>query len=308
MKLTHLRDIAAVAERGSLRGAARQLGIAQPAITRSIREVEQELGVALFERRAKGVILTPMGEVFLRRAIAVQSELRHAREEIDQLKGLTTGHVSAAMSSVPHMALLPRALGPFVTRFPDVFIRITEGLFPAVEQGLKDGKIDFYVGPLPEATPDKEFAIEKLFDNTRLIFCRRGHPLAGARSLRDLAGARWITTSVTVNNEAELGPLFERQGLPPPRVDMQASAALSMIIAAANSDLLMMLPEQWIDFPATREMLVALDLDETLAAPAICIARRARMPLTPAAEYFCDMMRRASQHHVEARAARRAVA
>lgn len=66
MKLTHLRDIIAVSEHGSLRAAGRHLGIAQPAITRSIREIEHELGVPLFERHAKGVRLTSMGEVFVR--------------------------------------------------------------------------------------------------------------------------------------------------------------------------------------------------------------------------------------------------
>ena len=68
MKLNSLRDFLAVAERGSLRAAARQLGVAQPAITRNIQELEKELGVVLFERQARGVTLSPMGEVFLRRA------------------------------------------------------------------------------------------------------------------------------------------------------------------------------------------------------------------------------------------------
>ena len=70
MKINSLRDFLAVAERGSLRAAARQLGLAQPAMTRSIQELEKELGVVLFERRAKGVVLTPMGEVFERRSLA----------------------------------------------------------------------------------------------------------------------------------------------------------------------------------------------------------------------------------------------
>ena len=132
MKLTHLRDVVAVADRGSLRAAARHLGIAQPAITRSIREIERELGVALFERRARGVVMTPLGEVFLRRALAMQNELRLAREEMDQLQGKTTGRVSIALSTVPHLALLPRALQPFRARFPDVFLHVAVGLFPSV--------------------------------------------------------------------------------------------------------------------------------------------------------------------------------
>ena len=70
MKLTHLRDVLAVAEQGSIRAAGRLLGTTQPAITRSIRELEHELGVSLFERHAKGIRLTDMGQVFVRRAAA----------------------------------------------------------------------------------------------------------------------------------------------------------------------------------------------------------------------------------------------
>src|ERR1041384_4427354 len=68
MKFNQLRDVVAIAERGSLCAAARHLALAQPALTRSVHELERELGVPLFERRARGMILTPMGEAFVRRA------------------------------------------------------------------------------------------------------------------------------------------------------------------------------------------------------------------------------------------------
>src|SRR5213082_1485224 len=107
MKLNQLRDVLAVAERGSLRAAARHLGVAQPALSRSIQELERELGVPLFERQATGVVITAMGELFVRRANAVRNELRLAREEIDQVRGETHGIVNVCMSTVPHIALFP---------------------------------------------------------------------------------------------------------------------------------------------------------------------------------------------------------
>ena len=109
MKLNALRDFLAVAETGGLRAAARQLGAAQPAITRSIQELEKELGVALFERSAKGVRLTPMGTAFMRRASAVRNELHKAKDEMAQLRGETHGRVSVCLSSASHMA--PAAAG-----------------------------------------------------------------------------------------------------------------------------------------------------------------------------------------------------
>jgi LysR family transcriptional regulator of abg operon len=298
LKLNHLRHLIVVAERGSIRSAARHLGSAQPAITRSIHVIERELGTAVFERKAKGMILTPAGEIFLRRAITVQEELRRAREEIDQFAGRIGGLVSIGLSTASHIALLPYALQRFKEKYPGVFLDISEGLLPAMERGLQNGSLDFYVGPLTESPTSKEFTVEKLFDNARLIFGRKDHPLAGARSLRELTGAKWIGTSVTVASDAELGPLFARTGLPPPRIEIQAHFALTMIMAAASSDLLTMLPQQWRHSPLTTALLHTFEIAESLPAAPICIVRRARLPLTPAAEYFCDMMRRAALHHM----------
>jgi LysR family transcriptional regulator, regulator of abg operon len=298
MKLNHIRDVIAVAERGSLRSAARHLGIAQPAITRSIRELEHELGATLFVRHVNGVALTPMGEAFLRRATAIQLELERTKDEIQQLKGVRTGTVAVGLSTAAHVALLPRVLRPFGKSFPDVQLRIAEGLFPAMEAELGDGSIDFYVGPLAEDSASSDFAVEKLFDNRRIVVGRRNHPLARAKSLAELKGAKWVATSVTISSDAELGPVFARFKLCPPIVAARTQTALSMIVLAAYSDYLAMLPEQWLDFVNSGRMLQRIDVREELVAPSICIVRRARLPLTPVAEHLCDLFRRAAAHQM----------
>jgi DNA-binding transcriptional LysR family regulator len=293
MKFSAVRDFLAVAERGGLRAAARHLGVAQPVITRSIQELEKELGVPLFERNAKGVRLTPMGETFLRRAHSVRSELQKAKEEIDQLRGQAHGSVTMVLSSVPHLTLLPEALGAFRRRFPTVDLHLIDAVYPAAEQGLVEGRHDAYVGPTPGHLPP-ELQGEKLFDNTRVIVGRKGHPLARARSLRELVSAEWITTSITHKAEEELGPLFADNGLPPPRLAMRAQSAMTFLVSMVYSDLLMMLPVQWMQFPLWKDVLQEIRVKEALPAPSIYLVRRAGMPLTPAAEYFCDMVRRAS--------------
>jgi LysR family transcriptional regulator of abg operon len=299
MKLHHLRDFLAVADRGSLRAAARELGIAQPAVTRSIQELEKELGVPLFERHARGAIPTRMGQAFIRRARSVHNELSLARDEIAQMRGMTHGSVRVALSMVPHMALLPHTLRPFRQRYPDVRLDIIDAVFPTIEADLVDGTIDCYIGPPPESMPDG-LVIEQLFLNTRVILCRKGHPMRNATSLRDLFEAEWVTTSITARAEHELGPLFSQYGLPPPRLVMQAHSALTLITALLYSDLLTMLPVQWADFEIMKNAVEAIQVvEQPLAAPPISIIQRAGLPLTPAAEYFCDLMRRASGHVVQ---------
>ena len=184
MTLNQIRNVVAIAERGSLRSAARLLGVTQPSITRSIRELEHELGVTLFERKATGMTLTVMGKALVRRGTSIQNEIRRVHSEIEQLKGNRVGSVSIGLSTASHIALLPRVIGPFEKRYPRVKLRISEGLFPTMERDLIDGVMDFYVGPLAGVGQPPELIIEQLFTNRRLVFARRGHPLAGAKSLR----------------------------------------------------------------------------------------------------------------------------
>jgi len=293
MKLCHFRDLLAVAELGSLRAAGRHLGIAQPVITRSIRELERELGVALFERHAKGVQLTAIGQTFVRRVETFQSELRRAREEVAQLKGELTGEVSVALSTAICMGLMPPAIAAFRKRYPDATLKISESLFQPIEADLVNGKIDFWVGPLDNSNASPQFAVEKLFDNHRRVVARKGHELAGARSLKELTTARWIRPTLsTRSTEGDFEEMFERLNLPPPKIVVHARSALITMLTVANSEFLTVLPQQWVEFPLTAGLFEVFNLIEPMVAAPMCIVRRQGLPLTPMAEHLCDLLRR----------------
>src|SRR5207344_3419154 len=86
--------------------------------------------------------------------------------------------------------------------------------------------------------------------------------------------------------------VFEEHGLPAPRLALQSQSALTMIVALANSDLLTMVPIQWTKFTAVSQSLAPIYLKETFRAPSIVTVRRAGLPLTPAAEFLLDLLRR----------------
>jgi DNA-binding transcriptional LysR family regulator len=292
MKLDQLRDMVAIVEQGSLRAAARRLDVPQPALTRSVRALERELGVPLFERDARGMTLTPMGQLFHQRASAVVHEIRRARDEIAQSAGENEGTVVAGLSIMPHVGLLPRALPIFRHRYPKVRLQLIEGLFPDIESQLRSGGIDFYLGAAPTQPPAPGLISEELFKNMRAVVGRKGHPLSSARSLRALAAAEWATTSIDYNAEYDLNQLFIRHKLPAPKVVLQARSALTMMVGLAQTDLLALLPVQWGEFPITRDALAVIAIRERLPAPPIVLIRRPDLPLTPAAEHLCDVMRR----------------
>jgi LysR family transcriptional regulator of abg operon len=292
MKLAHFRNVVAIAEQGSLRAAARHLQLAQPALTRSLGELERELGAPLFERRTRGMVLTPIGQAFVGRAISVLNDVRKAREEVDQLRSGAGGNVVVGLSIAAHLALLPKAMAPFRTRFPTAHLHIIEGFYPTLETELRNGTVDFYVGPRPLGHVHPELVEQELFGNTRTILCRKGHPLAGAKSLKELAKSEWATTSITLEAEEELSELFGRYKLEPPRLVLRSQSALTLIVSLAYSDLLAMVPKQWTQFAPTANALATIPVREILHAPPMVLIRRASVPLTPAATYFADQMQR----------------
>ncbi len=292
MKLSQLRDLVAIVEHGSLRAAARHLDVEQPVLTRSVRALEQELGTPMFDRNATGMTLTPAGKRFHQRASLIVHEAERAKDELAQILDADGGNLVAALSIMPHAGLLPAALPRFRQRYPRVRLQLIEGLFPDIESRLRDGTIDFYMGAAPRITPSSGLQVDVLFHNTRAVVGRKGHPLSKARSLAELAHVEWASTAIDHNADEDLARLFERYGLPPPRVMLQAGSALSLLVALSQTDMLAMLPRQWSDFPVTADTLQVIPVQETIPAPEIVLIRRAELPLTPAAEHMVDLLMR----------------
>ena len=300
MKLHHLRDLLAVVEKGSIRAAAKHLGLGQPALSRSLRDLEQELGVPLLERRARGAVLTEMGEMFSRRAGAAFNELNRAREEIAQHQGDVQGRIVACLSSLTHIALLPAALTPFRKRYPLVELGLIEGAYPMVERRLVDGTIDFFVGPLRNSVVAPGLRQEKLFDNHRVVIARKNHPLQHATSLAELIDGDWMTTSITNDPEAEFNDLFLGHGLPPPRLALRTETFLTMLVGLISTDMLAITPRQYAHSARLADCVQQIAIKEKLAGPSLYLIQRAAIPLTPAAEYLTDLLRRAAVKQVQA--------
>ena len=298
VKLHHLRNVVAVVERGSLRAAAKHLGLAQPAMSRSIKALEQELGVTLFERNKFGMTLTPVGEILVRRARSVQAEMQRTVEEIEHFRGADSGAITVAFSTASHLSLLPAMVRPFRRRFPNVRVKVVEGTFPMLETSIRDGLVDLYYGPVAKGFADPALVVASLFDNARIIVGRPGHPLSGATRLRDLVGAEWVTTPVAIDTDTEVNALFEAVGLPAPAIAMQAASGMSVISIVAASDYLAPLPSQWREFIHRTRLIQALPIVEATGTVRICAVRRANLPLTPAAEHLDDLAARAVQLHL----------
>ena len=243
MKLKTLSALAAAVEEGSLRGAARRLNTSQPALTKMIRELEQELGAPLLSRTARGVTPTAQGKVLYERGVRARRELDAAVDEIQQLSGSMVGQLHIGAAPLAVMLLVPEALRSFSQEFPDIRLRLSEELFGTQLQGLRTGEFDMSLGGIPDYLKTPEFFMEPLLQTTMVPTARIGSPWLQARTLRDLQDAPWIYTG-THEDTGYAKTWFEQYGLTPPRKGVTVNSTLGMLSLVARGDYVALLPQQ----------------------------------------------------------------
>jgi LysR family transcriptional regulator of abg operon len=295
MRLTQIRDFLAVVDAGSLRAAARELRVTQPALTKSVRQLEQELGAPLVTRSVRGAMPTDAGRAFLARARAVSADLRRAREEIAQLGGAREGTLALGAAPGPALDLLPSVLPRLRLRWREATIRVIDIAPSEVLSALRQGSIDLALsvrlGPL--ARPGSGCVVEPLYAIQPTIIARRGHPLAGARRLADLREAEWIRTGPDGITPA-LPQALEAAGLPAPRYRIDCQSFLALPALVAQSDLLAVVPSQIAIHEERVRRVVRLRVREPLPERPIGLFRRADVPLTPIARDCAEILRAAA--------------
>ncbi len=176
-----LRYILAVAQAGSIRVAANMLNVAQSAISRQILNVEADLGVALFERHARGVSLTPAGEVFLRFARDTRGLSERVRSEIDALSGFRRGMVRIWAIDSVSQDVLPRAILSFTADNPGIRFEVTVASTEEVVAAVQDVRADIGVAFQPQLPAGVRASLRLRFPVH--AFMSTKHPLAKAESL-----------------------------------------------------------------------------------------------------------------------------
>lgn len=196
MKIEHLKTFLAAAEHLNFTQAARRLYLSQPAVSQQIRELEEGLGVVLFERRGRGLLLTPAGELLKLRAAPLLSEFRKTQVELESLAGTPQGVVRIGGSNVPGLYVLPRALGAFSSAAPGV--RVTLTLHPPEElvTRLLGGDLDLIVTQEePPAARIPGWEKVPLWDDELVLVAWPEHPFARRASVRvtELAAETYIS-------------------------------------------------------------------------------------------------------------------
>ncbi|TNF18984.1 MAG: LysR family transcriptional regulator [Rhodobacteraceae bacterium] len=262
LSMRHFQFVATVAEQGNILGAARKLNLTQPAVSRAIRDVESMLGTALFLREARGVTLTPEGELFVVHARAALSEMNRAWLDIEDLARGKTGRL--VIGSLPNGASgpLPRALIRARQEHPAIQISVFEGLYHQMIPSLRAGDLDFVIGRLRQRSRDASLTTQHLYRQRWVVLARAGHPMAGRGTLRlaDLHGGHWITPVQSAPIRAMIEGIFLREGLTPPENAIEMSALGICRAMLLESDSMMFLPRGTFRQDEDSGALVELDV------------------------------------------------
>lgn len=183
MELRHLRYFVAVAEAENVTRAAAKLRVAQPAVSRQIRDLEEELGVALLERSAKAVRLTEAGRLFLKEACAVLARADEAVAAVRAIAGGARGEIHVGYAPSLTVQILPRALRTFQTEFPAVRVSLHDFSTEEMIAGLRDGTLDLALRVAPSADEMRGLRFVELARFPLCVAVAPGHPLAKARTL-----------------------------------------------------------------------------------------------------------------------------
>jgi len=191
MELTPLRYLIAIAEAGHMTRAAEALGVSQPTLSAAVRKLEDELGVALFDRTGRGVELTEVGRVFVGHAQGALREVESGKRAVRALAGLETGTIRVGGGATAMGYLLPPAVRAVLGEHPGLRFYVREAGSDAIAGAILTGELDLGIVTLPVTHPGNGdlMTVREVPDELRLIV-PKGHALEGKRSFRwkDLAG------------------------------------------------------------------------------------------------------------------------
>jgi DNA-binding transcriptional LysR family regulator len=215
MEWQHLEYFQTVARYQHMTKAAESLSISQPALSRSIARLEEDLGVPLFDRQGRAIKLNRYGHLFLIRVNRIIKELNEGKQEIQELLDPEGGEVSLGFLHTLGTHLVPDLIGSFRNHYPKVTFQLTQNGSQSLVEQLQKGEIDIcFITPTEINHPIhwSKFWSEELFATVPV-----GHPLSIRKSisLEDIANESWIFLKKGYGLRNITDKLFQEVGIDP---------------------------------------------------------------------------------------------
>lgn len=247
LKLQQLAIFEKVVETGSILAAARELHMTQPAVSKSVHELEGHFGQALFTRGKRGVKLTDFGVLLQRHASALLAELRFLADDVNAWSNGVSGQVVVGTLISASARLLPRAVTRLHETAPNVVVKVRVGSNDALFPELARGGVDIVVGLLPSphtSAASAALAHVPLYDETLCAVVARHHPLASKAAIHitDLQDMDWIVSTPESAAWQSAQSFFEVVGLKTPKRLVESVSILTNLGLLLESSMVALMP------------------------------------------------------------------
>jgi DNA-binding transcriptional LysR family regulator len=296
LKTRQLMLLIAIGDEGNIHRAAEILNMSQPAASKLLKDLEDVLGISLFERLPRGMRPTWYGETMIRHARIALSSLTLAGGEIEALKTGRAGEVTVGAITGPALSLLPQAVAIVTREHPDLRLHLVVESSDVLLERLSQSKLDVMVGRLFERHEKTNLSYERLADEPVCAVARPGHPMLAnpELTLGQLEQAEWIVPPMgsVLRHRFEL--MFQEAGLDiPPRL-IETSSILFMTKMLQQSDFVAVVPTEVARYYSSYGMLAMLPIQLTCTMDAFGLILRKDWLLSPAAKVVLRALKTAA--------------
>lgn len=285
-----LRHFLAIYDLRSIGQAAEKLFLTQPALSKSIRQLEDDLKVKLFDRTPLGVVPTVFGDALAQHAKVIRSEIRHAETEIANLRGATKGHVTVGVGPSVAANFMPAATLKLRKDRPGIRLTVIEGLGDTLMPALRRGEIDLAIGAWPR-TVDGDLTAEVILREELSVVVGPRHPLLKQKrvELNELLEYPWVLPPETQRWRQILDETFLAQGLSAPAPVVTSNSASYIRTLLLDNQFLSYLSHKLL--PQKPQPLVALPLARLSREIDVTVSYRERAVLSPSAHALIGALR-----------------
>ena len=285
LKTRQLMLLIAIDEEGNIHRAAETLAMSQPAASKLLKDLEEMIGVPLFERLPRGMLPTWYGETMIRHARIALASLGEAGAEIEALKGGWAGSVAIGAIAGPAMSLLPAALARIARQNPELRVSLLVESSDVLLERLEQNRLDFLVARLFERHDKRHLHYQALAEEDICAIARPGHPILALQQpdLAELARGSWIVPpeGSVLRHRFEL--MFRGAGLQPPRQVLATTALMFLTKMLQESDYMAVVPVDVARHYADHGMVRIVPVDLSCRMDSFGIITRTDWLLSPGA-------------------------
>jgi DNA-binding transcriptional LysR family regulator len=285
MDLRQLRVLLAVIEKGSLGRAAEWLNTSQPAVTKTIQRLEQELDVSLFDRDARGMRPTQFAECLATHARSISIGVSQAIDDVKSLRRGAKGIVTIGCPPLIATEILPPVVVELVKDHPGLHVRVITAS-DAISERILAGEFDFGIDLLGATGSDLGLVQKRLFNDKLVLIAQHGHRLTRLVSPtpQDLQSFEWILPSAGNRHRGRLVQLFELAGLTPPTAAIECSTTAFLKAVVSQTDYVGIVAKMALhpETDAADRRLKVIEIDSPSMLRPVGLVWRQSQVLTPA--------------------------